>query len=292
MTRPPGQPEAGADVALRSALRKLDEADMVPAINGLYLAFQSLKKRYLNVGGWRFPGVLDEQRGWGFAGPWAWSEGDYQYQFALALERRFRRCVHLEMPLKAAFRDGLSKKTAHIDIVVSDLSSLPLRDPDQAGRLLRAHEHEAFIEVKCYLKGLPEWRSINWRDFQQGVVPDARRLSDYKERGWCKVAAMLIVDDQGWHVGRMGDIDLPSDITYFVLRPPVARGEAPSCPYCESSRVLPIVFGLPMPELELQAERNEVVLGGDLCWCDDRDPEWQCIECGYRWNPFVFEPHG
>jgi hypothetical protein len=176
-------------------------------VGSLYTAFRSLKTRYLEVGGWLYPGDLGESRGYGFLGPWAWSEGDYQYQFARALEVEFPGSVHLEMPLKPAFRSGLelapgSKGTRHIDIVVSDLASLPV-DHAPAGRLFRERTHEAFVEVKRFMKGREEFRNINWRDFCKGVSGDAARLSEQKARGWCQVAALLIVDDRAWHVDRM-----------------------------------------------------------------------------------------
>ena len=50
------------------------------------------------------------------------------------------------------------------------------------------------------------------------------------------------------------------------------------CPHCGSARVIPIVYGLPGPELFQAAERGEVALGG--CLVDDRNPMWHCNGCG------------
>ena len=49
------------------------------------------------------------------------------------------------------------------------------------------------------------------------------------------------------------------------------------CPKC-GGKVVPIVYGMPAPELYEKAERKEVVLGG-CCIHEDGDPQWACIEC-------------
>lgn len=54
------------------------------------------------------------------------------------------------------------------------------------------------------------------------------------------------------------------------------------CPKCESSDVVPIVYGLPMPELEARAIRGEVALGG--CIVFDGAPDSYCARCGHRWK--------
>lgn len=56
----------------------------------------------------------------------------------------------------------------------------------------------------------------------------------------------------------------------------------PRCPKCGSSRIAAIAFGLPGPELGEAAQLGELLLGGCLCYGDDRDPRWGCLDCGCR----------
>ncbi|MEW6144575.1 MAG: hypothetical protein AB1598_06100 [Thermodesulfobacteriota bacterium] len=69
--------------------------------------------------------------------------------------------------------------------------------------------------------------------------------------------------------------------------------EKPACPECGSHDVLPIVYGLPGPELEARAVRGEVVLGG--CIVYDSAPDLHCKSCNAEWNDQrakrLFEEH-
>ncbi len=60
------------------------------------------------------------------------------------------------------------------------------------------------------------------------------------------------------------------------------RSHHPVCPECGTDQVVPMVFGLPGPELAEEAQRGEVELGG--CSITGDDPEWACRECGHRWR--------
>jgi len=255
---------------------------------GIRSAFARLQEQYRALGGWRYSGSLPAEEGYGYLGPWAWSEGDYQYKFARLLEDEpgFRGHVHIEVPLRPAFRSGLDLSpgalgTSHVDIVVTDFTdTLPDATVD-AGDLLRDHCHSAFIEAKWFLKSAPRWRNINWRAFERGVRSDIQRLSKQQKNGWCQVAAMLVVDDWGWHAWRMwtewADVDLPPNVEYLVLVPP--------CPACESFSIHPIVWGFPDHEIERRAQQGRFVLGGCLVNGDGSDPTWQCNSCGNEWNP-------
>src|SRR5437868_6419486 len=53
------------------------------------------------------------------------------------------------------------------------------------------------------------------------------------------------------------------------------------CPQCDAVDVVPVVFGYPSTDLEAKARLGEVVLGGCLCWGDERDPTWGCRSCGF-----------
>jgi hypothetical protein len=58
---------------------------------------------------------------------------------------------------------------------------------------------------------------------------------------------------------------------------------APACPTCGEAAV-PIVYGLPGPELVEEAERGEVVLGGCTVIVDVPMPDLVCTACGTEWN--------
>ena len=49
------------------------------------------------------------------------------------------------------------------------------------------------------------------------------------------------------------------------------------CPSCAGWRVVPIVYGMPGPDLIGASERGEVLLGG--CCISERDPAWCCLDC-------------
>jgi hypothetical protein len=55
----------------------------------------------------------------------------------------------------------------------------------------------------------------------------------------------------------------------------------PACPHC-GGRLLPVVFGMPTPELVDEARAGEFVLGG-CCVPDDHLPQWECNRCETRW---------
>jgi hypothetical protein len=206
-------------------------------------AYVSLRASYDQLGGWRFPGYLDDADQ-SYVGPWAWSEGDIQRHFANALSAEFPpEWVHLEMPLRIGTRQDLEPPgpgkratTTHIDIVVSDLSGLPndLRhaSPDEvraASLGFRGRTHEAFIEVKWFHKGSPKWDAHNWNaKVVPGVPPDMKRLAGHRRAGRCLAAAMLVVDDTGAYAGRLNPLhlELPplSEVDLLVLHGPLEGG--------------------------------------------------------------------
>jgi hypothetical protein len=52
----------------------------------------------------------------------------------------------------------------------------------------------------------------------------------------------------------------------------------PACPTCQSSEVVPIMYGLPSSEGLAAAKRGEVQLGG--CVIGPASPRWYCRACG------------
>lgn len=51
-------------------------------------------------------------------------------------------------------------------------------------------------------------------------------------------------------------------------------------------KVVPIVYGMPMEELQEKADRGEVILGGCCIALDEKgkqiDPKYGCVDCGER----------
>jgi hypothetical protein len=57
------------------------------------------------------------------------------------------------------------------------------------------------------------------------------------------------------------------------------RIETPApCPHCGSDRVIPIMYGLPIPDLVAAEERGEVILAG--CVIGEDAPAFHCSACG------------
>ncbi len=55
-----------------------------------------------------------------------------------------------------------------------------------------------------------------------------------------------------------------------------------TCPRCDSRDVLPIVYGLPGPELTEESLAGKVALGGCVIWPES--PDWLCQSCGHDWR--------
>jgi hypothetical protein len=70
---------------------------------------------------------------------------------------------------------------------------------------------------------------------------------------------------------------------------PMARRNArrakkpPAFPACGAQTAVPIVYGLPGPDIFEAAERGEVAIGGCVIGRPDGDPHWACPACQHRW---------
>jgi hypothetical protein len=56
----------------------------------------------------------------------------------------------------------------------------------------------------------------------------------------------------------------------------------PICPACASAAVLPIVYGMPTPEMVLAEAAGGPIVGG--CAIYDDSPIWHCSACKHRWG--------
>jgi hypothetical protein len=71
-------------------------------------------------------------------------------------------------------------------------------------------------------------------------------------------------------------------------REPSKRPPAPTCAACGSSDVIPILYGLPVPEVYEESERGEIELGG--CCIGPGDPAWRCRACDEAFGVREFAP--
>lgn len=55
-----------------------------------------------------------------------------------------------------------------------------------------------------------------------------------------------------------------------------------ACPHCGSQRCVPVAYGLPGIDLQAEAERGDVILGGCVIW--EGQPDWACTVCGFEWH--------
>ncbi len=53
------------------------------------------------------------------------------------------------------------------------------------------------------------------------------------------------------------------------------------CPACGQATAIPVVYGLPDPELMDEAEAGRVALGG-CCIIGDELPDYRCTACGHE----------
>ena len=55
-----------------------------------------------------------------------------------------------------------------------------------------------------------------------------------------------------------------------------------TCPRCGSRGALPIVYGMPFPEMVEESAAGRVALGG--CVIFPESPDWRCVACGHHWS--------
>lgn len=277
----------------QSAVSMTEDATMA----GLQRAYRKFLKLYAEVGGHNFHGFQDYDDPRNYKGPALWSEGDCQYRFALTLESTFRGMVHLEVPLarwSVHDYDPKIDRRQFIDIVVSDVS-----DFDIEKDVFSARAHDLFVEVKYMGHSGPKWAFDSRRRVRHGVSSDLVRLKRNLERGRCRVAAMLIVDDDSHLEGSDGAaMPWSPDVVPLLVSPTqLARlGWAkqlrvklpPACPGCGSPRIAPILWGMPSPEVDEAAKRNELVCSGCSMFGYDLDPTYRCLDC--RFEDTRFDP--
>lgn len=51
------------------------------------------------------------------------------------------------------------------------------------------------------------------------------------------------------------------------------------CPKCGSTDTAPLLFNFPIADRDYDG----YILAGDVCYGDERDPDYGCRNCGHRW---------
>jgi hypothetical protein len=124
------------------------------------------------------------------------------------------------------------------------------------------------------------------------IVDDYRRLGDEL---WIRFNAPG-PDGVVWYFGSLADVyddnrGLLSPARVLELRRLIGQLRSllqrPCCPDCGAGDVVPIVVGLPDPELMGAADAGEVVLAG--CVVMPNQPDWFCRMCRHEWQDPTLE---
>jgi hypothetical protein len=189
-----------------------------------------------------------------------------------------------EHPAATARKEAaLGEKRWRVDLALRDTEEFrnaPLPIETEPG-----FQFDAFLEFK-YLKNywtLPKARSFG--DPEEGranVQRDVEKIARYLDRYHaCRAGYMIVFEecDWGFTPESIKEMERSGCRVRFV------RSYSPPCPDCGAQESgLPIVWGMPSPELERQAEVGELVLGGCLIEGDNLDPEWECRNCKHCWR--------
>ncbi len=68
-----------------------------------------------------------------------------------------------------------------------------------------------------------------------------------------------------------------SKTNYNTVNDKMDNKERPKCSYCNSDKVIPIVYGYPTSKDFQEYERGEIKLGG--CISSGLKPNWHCNNC-------------
>ena len=205
------------NAASRSRLSGDDDEALVRGLEG---AYRRLLGEYAKSGGHNYHGWDHKDDPRNYRGPMFWTEADSVLRFAFALEQEFPRRVHVEFPVvgwtRSDYDPGLDGKQ-FVDLVVSDLSKF-IEDETSQQRF-RSHRHEIFVEAKYLPAGCSKrWRHDHVRKVD-AIRLDAERLAQHLERGRCRVAALLIVDDDCLFQDNSAGIVWPSPVRRLLVSP-------------------------------------------------------------------------
>lgn len=177
--------------------------------DGLIDAYERTLDEYSRWGGYRFHGWTNFPDTHNFLGPVVWSENDCVLRFAVELERDFPRAVHTEFAIGKASRldyDPDVERRQRVDLVVSNLAGFV--EDETAQERFQTMTHDAFVEVKWLKKG---WRGQRYEQDATtrtaSVYEDIAKLRRHLELSRCRVAAVLVFDDEDYFVESLAPED-------------------------------------------------------------------------------------
>lgn len=137
-------------------------------------------------GGQTYDGYLGPENGWGWHGPFVWSEdGDLKRVITKLCEDEFGFLnVHNESKVSQMAFEEYSGKSKSIDIDVTNAQSVTSR---QEFRKLR---HGLFVEVKMFQKG-----SSGSGEAVAKYLMDCEKLHEEVKAGRCHEAIAIVVDE-------------------------------------------------------------------------------------------------
>jgi hypothetical protein len=103
-----------------------------------------------------------------------------------------------------------------VDVAVSELGSFV--EDESSFERFRSHHHEAFFEVKWFVKGWTE-KTRDAKDRLSAVPVDVAKLTNHLRLGRCMVAGMLVVDDAGVFQGHGSTDDWPPGVWRLYVGP-------------------------------------------------------------------------
>jgi hypothetical protein len=206
-----------------------------------------------------------------------------------------------------AIYDGLSIKSKHLRIVCGDFNT-PQEERNN-GRIITWAERE---NRKGNIVFIPS-RGVRWDQGERRVLselnnfnlPDVfRHLHGYKVKQFSWVSQkrgrrydhvfasieLNPIECRYLHLARKHGLSDHSPIE-ACFQPNLrksghvkmdARKKKPICPLCGSGEIIPIVYGLPGPELVEKSEKDKVILGGCMVW--ENQPQSHCNDCGNEWR--------
>lgn len=146
-------------------------------------------------------------------------------------------------------------------------------------------QFDAFLEFK-YLSDywtLPKVRVFGGDPLRgrESVEADVEKIGHHLATTACRFGYVIVFEECDWGFPATFASDVEANTGCRVR---FVRGYPPPCAECGSDAVLPIVWGMPSPELQRQADEGWLVLGGCLVHGNGLDPEWHCQRCEHRWR--------
>jgi hypothetical protein len=181
-------------------------------------AYDRLLVGYASWGGHRYHGWTSYEDERNFLGPAIWSERDCDLRFAFELEKEWPGAIHMEFAIAKSSRadyDPGVEKFQRVDVAVSDLASF-VEDAGSQARF-QTHRHEAFFEVKWFVKGWGNNRDAKSRNAD--IPLDVAKLARHVQLGRCAVAGMLTFDDEGYFGQQTFDGQWPENVWRLYVGP-------------------------------------------------------------------------